>query len=247
MSYKICFRGDSRDPDEIFPHGFSRRMEAHPGKVLVHPKKGGTLLVTVDQYLAKYKGKKEDVGDQIIYRGARSLKAGDILPQTAVCVSARLTSATMFPLKFKNQPVALDSWIYVVIVKVDQLFNTHSKQVTHGIQALKELKKNGKTIDDSLAAQVLWPLFGHELAIKEVPDNQVYAAIKCRRHWYGGDFRDGGTYKLGELKKNARCSSDRVPETYLDAAKDFVWIELSEHRTGSMPRLPDAFKRSSKK
>ena len=88
---------------------------------------------------------------------------GDMEPGTCVCISARMEIATMFPLRYTSPPTAfIDhgkhacTWIYTVQVDTSNLFNSHQHQWKSGNLAL---------------------LFGHELAVYEVPPEDVICAI----------------------------------------------------------------------
>ncbi len=220
MPGKICFRGDDRAPtDDGTPTDPNRNI-------------------------FRYGFRKRAPDGGIVYREGDEA-AGDIDPHSAVCVSARFTGATMFPLRFDaGDPRVSDTWIYCVYVDVADLYETHRVQVADGLTALRR-RLRGKREDekDAEAAAALWPLFAHELATERVPAGDVIAAVRCTRTWRGDDWSAGEDYVLhGPVLANPACTA---PAEYVAAATDFLDGELAGHAHGSSPAPDSGYHRST--
>ena len=126
---RICFRGDLRPPDEIFPQGFTRR--------------------DLDSTAATYRGGevKESPGQtSAIDRIIGLKKAGDLLPSSAVCVTPDMHVAALFPLPMITvlnnfKPTEVDTWVYMVHVATGS--HTHGRQVLDAIAGLDALRAIG--------------------------------------------------------------------------------------------------------
>jgi len=202
---RICFRGDSRKPNEIFTKGFSSR------------KKGPI----------KYRENVDRAGDVA--------GAGDIHPDTAVCVSARISGASMFPLKFAKGSCPEKTFIYLVGIDTGDVTNTHKIQVLDGLEGIDN---NSSSNTASVALDALWPVFAHELAVKDIPANRIIAAVECARKWNGSEWDDGGTYELLTVHENPACS---IGDEYIDAALEFLKVELKNHKKSDMPDMSKGF------
>lgn len=121
---EVYFRGDSRDPKEIFEFGFQRR--------------GSTY-----DYYKKHQKLIEPTMREI---------TDDIEPASAVCVTANMDCAPIFPIEREHPNT--ETWIYVV--QGSNMFETHAHQQS----ALK---------------------FAQELAVRDIPSGDVICAIKCKR------------------------------------------------------------------
>lgn len=197
MTIRICFRGDNRTP-----------------------------FAPDNMFANGFSRRLQGLGP-IQYRNPVPNAAGDIEPRSAVCVSARLSAAAMFPLRFNAaDPTISDTFIYVVGLDAGALTNTHGMQVSDGLAGVGA----GNT-----AANALWPLFAHELAIPVIPANRIIAAVKCTRTWNGNDWTTGANYQLGtEVLVNYGCG---ISADYLNAAADFLRSEIANHRNGSTPAM----------
>ncbi|MDJ0805445.1 MAG: hypothetical protein QNJ78_01295 [Gammaproteobacteria bacterium] len=195
MAIKICFRGDTRTP------------------------------FAPDNMFANGFSRRMVGAGPIQYRRLGANRAGDIEPSSAVCVSARLGGAAMFPLRFDaNDPATSDTYIYVVGLDANALTNTHGMQVQDGLAGVSA----GNT-----AGNALWPLFAHELAIPSIPANRIVAAVKCTRTWNGANWSTGANYQLDtEVFVNYGCT---LAAEYLNAAAEFLRNEVSNHRNGATP------------
>lgn len=199
MKIRICFRGDDRNPQNIFLPGFRKRGQG-----------------------------------SVLYRRGNNV-AGDIEPSSAVCVSARISAAAMFPLKFDyKQPKVSDTYIYVVGIDTNRLTNTHQLQVRDGMSGLSH----------NSAQDALWPLYAHELALPVILGNQIIAAVKCTRTWHGDNWASGAIYELHrQIIMNPGCN---VPQTYFDAAIDFLQNEVANHRRGTTPKTASGYHQSTR-
>lgn len=163
--------------------------------------------------------------------------AGDIEPTSAVCVSARITAAALFPLRFSRADAAIsNTYIYVAAVDTAALTNTHQWQVIEGLKGVHI------TQDPKMS---LWPLFGHELAIPEIPAEQIIAAVLCERRWRGDSWENGADYTLqAPVLFNQAC---RVEDDYLIPAKTFITDEVAHHAVGTTAEQESAYHVSEKK
>lgn len=166
---------------------------------------------------------KRTPGKAITYRSSNQGRAGDIVPDSAVCVSERWTGAALFPLKFSGEPDPPHGFIYIVVLDTGRLYNTHMRQVTDSLAGVA----SGLS-----AASAMWPLYGHELCVDNIPGGDVVGAVECRRAWAGSSFQAGGTYTLGTLFHNPSCTVDGE---FKKAALTFVAGELTNHRNGTLP------------
>jgi hypothetical protein len=144
-----------------------------------------------------------------VYRAEQDA-AGDIEPDSAVCVSARISAAALFPLD-----VAVGrTYIYAVALDTSAVTNTHQRQVVDGLGGVPV---NG--------AAALWPLFAQELAIPEIPANQIIASVACDRVWNGADWPAGAVYTLhSPVASNPACT---VNAQFRDAAVSFLMSEIN--------------------
>ncbi|MBV8454823.1 MAG: hypothetical protein JOZ29_21505, partial [Deltaproteobacteria bacterium] len=110
---------------------------------------------------------------------------------------------------------------------------TNAMQVNMALRAPKDLLEN-KSID-----VMVW-LFAQEIAVDEVPKENIIAAIKVTRAFKGTDWKDGGTYTLVGSKpiNNGNCT---VPEGIKTAAMTFMDRELREHRTDKLPDIRSGY------
>ena len=205
MTIRICFRGDNRTP------------------------------FAPDNMFANGFSRRLVGGGPVQYRRLTPNAAGDIEPASAVCVSARLSGAAMFPLKFSGaDPAISDTYIYVVGIDTNALTNTHGMQVNDGLAGVGA----GNT-----AANALWPLFAHELAVPIIPHNRIIAAVRCTRTWNGPDWTTGANYQLdSQIMINYGCN---ISADYLNAAADFLRDEVANHRNEATPAMGRGYHRST--
>ena len=176
---RICFRGDGRLPQMIFKSGFQKKNAA-----LAPTYQGG-----VQQEIL---GAPNPVLNPMV--GFRM--AGDIDPDSAVCITPDISVASLFHL-----PVELDrmTWTYVYVVYVEKGYDTSSKQILDGLDGLKSLAELTRTDHDVFisgnrvvekpemkrlrASALLQNLYGRELATDEIPTKHIWYALKVQRIW----------------------------------------------------------------
>lgn len=208
---RILFRGDTRNAYTIFSQGFSRRSDDEDEGVIYRQ------LLT-----------QPDAEGRVYVKGA-----GDLRPDTAVCMSARLSAATMFPLS-----PATDTNIFAVFVEQQCLIWTHTLQVLDAMAAMKV----GDSIETAVYA--FDNCLAEEFGTMRVPGCQVIAALKCRRAWRAGtDYASGATYTLlGPLRENPTCT---LPASIKDPAIAFLRTELASYAAGSTPDYRTTVRRAS--
>jgi hypothetical protein len=174
---RICFRGDTRDPNEMFQRGFFSREKkstwkfwqnrdiryrsGEKGPMYIRPEhvafytqagaevtQGKTLETSLRSPVETYR-----VGTQ---KGqapkgqdiAKVGKAGDIDPISAVCVTPRFSMAPLFPPKTNSLDGVETTWVYAVWVR--ELYNSHARQVADGMSAIRsELAIRKKITEES--------------------------------------------------------------------------------------------------
>ena len=179
--HKICFRGDSRSPGPEY----TRAPYDNEGDIFrtgFQPELGKP---SVPEYAAE--------------PGA----AGDIRTG-GVCVTSNFYVAPTFPLL--GRP---GTWIYAVFI--EQAYLTHTRQVMDALAAIKELRERRQAefrsaasrdlasrgaadppvLAQAAAADVMWSLYGDELAVESIPRTHVIAAVRCTRVNYA-DIRNMG-------------------------------------------------------
>lgn len=185
----------------------------------------------------------DDPTDTPIHYRRPTIKAGDITPDTAVCVSARFECSTMFPLKWADTPKISWTYIYVVYVETSEIFNTHGRQVTDCLDVHRQVRAtHGTRLSQGTADALAWPVFAHELATLEIPADQIISALACKRNWSGDTWQKGGSYELHTtVLNNPAC---KVNEVYVNPARSFLFSEIKGHRTGGFPTGVGAMKPS---
>jgi hypothetical protein len=205
MAGKICFRGDTRTPQAPDAMFATGFLRRQPGL------------------------------GPIVYRTPTANAAGDIDPPTAVCVSARLVGAVMFPLRFTvADPAVSDTWIYMVSVDSADIFNTHKEQVLSGLQGVGA---------GNSANRALWPLFAHELCALRIPAGNIIGAVRCTRTWLGPAWTAGANYQLhAPIIWNGGCN---VAAELHSAAVNFLQDEVDNHANGTTPTMASGYHAST--
>lgn len=215
--FVIAFRGDNRDPKQIFVSGFTPLQ----GKGPVTYRKGPKLSGNITQ--------------------VKQLKPGDIEPSTAVTFSRRLTAAVMFPLDTS----VLKTYVYGVAVELGDLYNTHFKQVMDGLKGMKKWSGMGNQIDAETAKTLMWPLFAQEMAAIQIPSTDIFAAVACQRQWRGSDWKSGLDYTLEvEVFRNPQCA---LPTELKHTFDTFVEEGLPKLRSGSSAAMESGYSLSNRK
>lgn len=216
---RLCFRGDSRPPNEIFKIGFSKRDQSMEATY-----RGGTVTESLGS------GPNPVLEPILGYK-----KAGDLDPASAVCVTPDLHVAALFPLptittlnNFK--PTEVDTWIYMVYVASG--YHTHGRQVLDAIAGLAELKELGQQVvqqnnkiipankvTEARVDEILQNLYGREMATDQINTKSIWYAFKISRNWtattkktsyteqgtivgYEGDYKQGGSYSVLDSVEN---------------------------------------------
>lgn len=252
---RICFRGDSRPPSEIFPVGFTKR-----GTGMSATYRGGRV--------EPVPGKPNPVFDKI----AGLKKAGDLLPASAVCVTPDMHVAALFPLPVITvlnnfKPTEVDTWIYMVYVASGS--HTHGRQVLDaldGLDALQQVESHGignysaKEVTEARIDEIMQNLYGREMATDQISPTSIWYGFRIRRNWnktekrtswtekgekvvgYEGDYKEGGRYTVLEVQRNTAAVYPKIG-SYVDVAsslaedlsrggKTFV---LPTHKAGFAP------------
>jgi len=178
---------------------------------------------------------KRSPASAITTRGMGPNRAGDVEPTSAVCISARISGAALFPL-FLQQPAPIGpNYLYMMAIDTGRIFNTHALQVQTSLASPKLAAK---------PAAVMWPLFAQELAVDSVAPGEIIAAVSFTRAFFGASWQNGGTYTLGStILLNPGCT---VPDDVRKAALAFLNGEISNHRANqSLPTGSGGFHAST--
>jgi hypothetical protein len=162
---------------------------------------------------------KRNLALPITTRGMGPNAAGDVEPSSAVCISARISAAALFPL-FVAQPAPIGpNYMYMMAIDTARVFNTHALQVRTSL-ASAHLSANPNA--------VMWPLFAQELAVDSVVAGEVICAVSFTRAFFGASWANGGTYTLGSvILTNPACTVD---DTVKSKAMTFLQGEIATHR-----------------
>lgn len=150
--------------------------------------------------------------------------------RNAVCLSARLSMASYFPL-IKTPKYDSVTWIYAVVLNISEdsegaFFNTHKVQVLD--QGVHEF----------------WG--ADEVAVKKIITEDIPFAVKCTRQFNSNHFSTGGTYKISSLVSNPNISAYYNPETITQLRK-FLEEEINaQHHQGpyKLPLLSSGYNRN---
>jgi hypothetical protein len=205
---KICFRGDTREPTT-----------------------GGSI------FQKGFQKWTPSLKLPIVQEDSEYKKNIDILSESAICVTPRLSAAVIFPF-YNTEPQYATrnvgpNWLYMMGLDDRTLFNTHAAQVSNAL------------LSEMLATEpnevMVW-LCAQEQAVNEVPAESIIAAISYTRSWRGGNWKDGGTYTLvGGIYHNSNCT---VPEPTKTIAEDFLKNELLTHMNDEIAQVGSGFKAS---
>ena len=235
---RICFRGDTRSPKEIFKNGFFTRTDSGSpppvnAPIRLHAQTFESIPIH-PEHLSAYKT-AGFATDKAPYEAVRFPFTRDVDSLTAVCVTPRFSMAALFPPKRGgdgNKPSP--TWIYAVYVR--SVYNTHAQQVCDGLKAVedeldirrqiyrsdKDSRSHRSNLDQYAQSKALWPLYAQELATSVVQPEDVLYAVKCDRHWRGDDWKEGADFTLDKksIRMNSRSgASSEINEsvkTFLD-------------------------------
>lgn len=246
---RICFRGDTRRPGEIFATGFFARDMSSDSIIYNSGNKAKLPIHTAHKKFYETAGMtvKEKRGKYY----AKVSHTADIDSPTAVCLTPRFTIAPLFPF----DTAVTNLWIYTVYAR--NLFNTHAQQVADGLNAIREELEARKEIlarrktpkggdaqyDEFVEQTALWPLFAQELATKTVDAKDVICALQVTRAWIDtSDIFQGCTYTLDKntLQFSRTCGVDK---SVIDAVDKFIQAEPA---AGTTPGRSTGFHKSEK-
>jgi hypothetical protein len=248
---RLCFRGDTRPPAQMFSQGFFSRNQT--SKIQTRP--GAPHFQPIHRLHEKdYQDAGVTVARDTSSRSYAKLGgSGDINPPSAVCVTPRFAMAPLFPI----DETVTDLWVYSVYVR--ELFNTQAHQYAEGmlaieeemeafkaIKARKESPKGGDPAHEQyVETKALWPLYAQELATKTIAAGDVICALKVRRTWASPnpfDPFDGCSYVLDKasLDFNPACT---LGDTLINPVKEFL---KGEPDSGTTPSRSSGFHKSTK-
>lgn len=131
----IAFRGDSRDPKEIFEFGF-QRIGASQNYFMANNKKIQEPTIRLMDPSSKTKG------------------GCDVVATSAVCLTLDFDCASIFPIESADaySPLTSKTWIY--IVHVENAYMTYKKQIKEGsiLQFCREIAARDIPSGDVLCA-----------------------------------------------------------------------------------------------
>lgn len=173
---RICFRGDGRVPQVVFKTGFQK-------------KKIGAVP-------AYQRGVQEKTGSFVHDPMAGFRMAGDVDPDSAVCITPDINVAALFHLP---QSLERMTWTYVYVVFVEKGYDTNGKQILdglHGLSSLAELTESDYDvyIGDTQSVEkpemkklrvsaLMQNVYGRELAADAIPTKHIWYALKIQRIW----------------------------------------------------------------
>jgi hypothetical protein len=213
---RMCFRGDGRKPETMFVEGFKKRN-----------------LGTKVQY-RHFQFEHASLNSPIP-------QAGDVTPETAVCVTPDMNAAALFPLPVDSQVVFSTTWIYLVYVKSG--YHTHGRMVLDALTGLNEIQNREYKFRKKAAELVNGLLYGQEMATDDIPGSSVWGALEIWRIWNertlttdltgkfnrvlksfpmlssGADFTAGGVYTIRKWTVNENAI---YPPGYREAVRSFV-------------------------
>ncbi len=140
MPGNIYYRGDDREPGQIFKNGFQKRAL--------------TSNITYRPFVGK---------------------AGDIDPDSAVCVTRWFETAPLFPFSNENP-----RYIYALYLDDSVVFDTRERQIQETGAEIQKLMLSGVAHKDVKALDIGWPLYAHEYATDAVPSKDIIGAVRCQ-------------------------------------------------------------------
>lgn len=203
---RLCWRGDSRHPREIFAFGFRRRDDTAEGyfrrKASWQDDAAGSDSDSEDEVPLAIPNRMPPSG--ALFRIAQK----DIAPATAVCVSGNFKAAALFPLKGEEDPAEDVTWIYAV--NVQNGFETYQMQAKLGATQLA---------------------FAQEACSHDIPPMHVLGAVKMRREWMGPTWKAGALGRvLKPFRENQRSVGCVARAAKLDAARQEIARSLKGNR-----------------
>ncbi|WP_263383872.1 hypothetical protein [Granulicella arctica] len=252
---RICFRGDTRSPKQMFRSGFFQQAprggffsRLHV-PIVMNALRHNSIPIKAEHkpfYLAAgVKVRPDARTPEAMFPAAR-----DIEPMSAVCVTPRFGMAALFPIKTTESPDSMiHTWIYALYVR--NVFNTHAQQTLDGLEAIeREIQARRAILEAPGVApnvaslnphvdRALNLLYAQELATESVKSHDVICAIRCERQWNGVSWQDGARYTLDKdsINFNSRVSVDPSITKAVRAFLD------KEEVTGETPSRSSGFHR----
>ncbi|MEM9811609.1 MAG: hypothetical protein AAF913_02980 [Pseudomonadota bacterium] len=194
---RLVFRGDSRAMNLISSKGFEKWK---PAMDVTYRNNKVSFPDTSDMNKAQ-----KLAHSALMQTMLHGLKAGDIDPDSAVCVSPDFFVASMFPLP--DKPSKLDTtWIY--LCKVEQGYDTNGRQVMDALNGTASMLKDMKTekidsdalkvltekfgfekskinaqLESFRASRIFQLVYGRELAVDAIPFKKVFGGVRIKRTW----------------------------------------------------------------
>jgi hypothetical protein len=241
---RICFRGDDRDPATVFTTGFESRADGPGGGPSAMLYKGNLAKLTP----AEASG-VDDTGLEKVTR------AGDIVSETAVCVSTDMDAAALFPLpavdvdKGAYSPKGFNGGhVYMVWVETGvQTSHRQALDALAGLAALTETaRRKGEAVAPDRVAHLMFTLYGRELAARTIPPHHVIAAMRIERLWKSmgtktmsdgrtagwADWTKGGSYVVKNVQFNDAVSDEVRARIPLSVMREFLKLD------GTTRKLP---------
>lgn len=242
---RLLFRGDDRAPANIFGSGFQRRqqyMGMEPGQYRDAAFAAGKVPIA-------QKDKFQQLGATFAGDVRYMPKAGDLNPQTGICVSPRLSCAALFPLKSEDDPVRSDTWIYGIFL--ERGYNTYEAQVHDGLRGINLEIAQRKAIDftDSMptvdnakeSTMGLW--FANEMCARHVSPGEILCAIRCARSWIGNDWTTGANFTLDGDSLIWNDASIEVDPKIKAALQTFIEGEVARGEQAT-PRMSSGYRKA---
>lgn len=112
-------------------------------------------------------------------------RSGDILPDTAHCFAGTLPGCTTFP----NDVSKTETYLFVCFLRWG--FNTNLQQRRDVDSILRHYPGLVGERD-----KIEWPLHALEIAVDSVEPEDIWACVRCTKHWATDNWADGGKYVL---------------------------------------------------
>ncbi|MBI4904293.1 MAG: hypothetical protein HY820_11690 [Acidobacteria bacterium] len=244
---RLCFRGDDRPPDLIFAGGFTKRVAD------AKPKYRGYQMANT-----AFSTAADPVRDPI--QGFS--RAGDLDPDSAVCITPDFRVAALFPLP--TTPERLQQSCFIYLVYVESGYNTNARQVLDALEGLSKLTQFEGTeapgaipkaqLHQVRIQDIQQNLYGRELATDSIPPSSIcgafrvtrtWATVKHARQWLegaeirvptGADYKDGGSFRVVQWIPNPKAAYPS--EAYKTAVEELAKEMAGPMANGDGFRLP---------
>jgi hypothetical protein len=196
-------------------------------------------------------------------------RAGDLDPDSAVCVTPDMDVAALFPLPSSPERMVARSYIYMVYVETG--YATNTRQVLDALEGLSQLEEIESTEPEGEIGKkklhririmdIQQNLYGRELATDLIPATSICGAFKISRTWTkvkltqqwvvdkfiklpcGADYMEGGTYHIHKWVENPHAVYPAP--SYSRAVEEFVQATLKGATTLRLPTTTDGYSKST--